>query len=360
MGMTGMNEQSPQTPVSPDDVAAYAIDAHDTDNADGIAAHLAASPDAVRWEQALRTAAGEFAAAVVHDVMPAPELRSRVLAEARRCREPAAVLAGSSPIDVHRVELARAILLLRDLDVDDWAQPVDPPELAGWTVHDVVVHLVANESLLAFQLGVPVHGIPESATDNEGRTAQARARHAARPPAYAVAELEAAAEANHTEVTRRGEARLNEPIDWWGGRAATQIALLVRAFETWTHTDDIRRAIGARMVDPPPASLLTMAHAACGFVPSMLAARGAYHPGRLVRFRFTDLGSAAWDVDLGTVGAVRPAGDDAVDAEIVTEAVAACRAISARVDVGELTYEVVGDEQLARDVVDALPALAVL
>jgi hypothetical protein len=69
---------------------------------------------------------------------------------------------------------------------------------------------------------------------------------------------------------------------------------------------------------------------------------------------------AAWDVDLGAVGGVRPAGDDPVDAEIVTAAAAACRCISARVDPGELTYEVFGDEQLARDIVDALPALAVL
>ncbi len=136
--------------------------------------------------------------------------------------------------------------------------------------------------------------------------------------------------------------------------------MLVRAFETWTHADDIRRAIGADMVVPPPASLLTMAHTACGFVPTLLAAKGAYHPGRIVRFRFTDLDSAAWDIDLGTVGGIRPAGDDAVDAEIVTEAAAACRAISARLDPCELAYEVVGDEQLAREVVDALPALAVL
>ncbi len=88
--------------------------------------------------------------------------------------------------------------------------------------------------------------------------------------------------------------------------------------------------------------------------------QGAYHPGRIVRFRFTDLDSAAWDIDLGTVGGIRPAGDDAVDAEIVTEAAAACRAISARLDPCQLAYEVVGDEQLAREVVDALPALAVL
>jgi uncharacterized protein (TIGR03083 family) len=355
----GMNDES-RAPVSKDDLAAYALDAHDAEDAAAIAAHLDASPDDVRREQDLRAAAGEFAAAVVNEIMPAPDLRSRVLAEARRRRPPATVVAGASPVDVHRVEVARAVLLLRDLTVDDWVRPVDPPEFAGWTVNDAAVHLVANESLLAHQLGVPVPGIPETATDNEGRTAQARARHAGRPPAHAVAEFEAAAEATDTAVAARGEAGLDEPIDWWGGRAATRAAVLVRAFETWTHADDIRRAIGADMVAPPPASLLTMAHAACGLVPRMLASRGTDHPGRFVRFRFTDLGGAAWDVDLGAVGGVRPAGDNAVDAEIVTEAAAVCRGISGRVDPRELTYDVVGDEQLARDVVDALPALAVL
>ena len=356
----GMNDESAQAPVSPDDLAAYALDAHDAEVTAAIAEHLDASPDVARREHDLRAAAGEFAAAVVDDVPPAPELRSRVLAEARRRREPAAVVAGSSPIDVHRVEVARAILLLRDLTAEDWGRPVDPPELAGWTVHDVVVHLVANESLLAHELGVPVPGIRETATDNEGRTAQAHARHAGRPAAQAVAELEAAAEATDTEVTVRGEARLDEPVDWWGGRLATRVALLVRAFETWTHADDIRRAVGAGMVDPPPASLLTMAHAACGLVPMMLAARGVRHPGRLMRFRFSDLGGAAWDVDLGAVGGIRPAGGDDVDAELITDAAALCRSVSARIDPGALRYVVVGDEQLARDIVDALPALAVV
>ncbi len=355
-----MNDESHEPPISPDDLAAYALDAHDAEGAEIIAAHLDASPDAVRREQDLRSAAGEFAAAIVDEVSPPPELRSRVLAAARQRRAPAEIVAGASPIDVHRVEMARVILLLRDLTVDDWTRLVDPPELDGWTVHDVVVHLVANESLLAFQLGVPVPGIPETATDNEGRTAQARARHVGRPPAQAVAELEAAAEATATEIAARGEARLDEPIDWWGRRSTTQMTVLVRAFETWTHADDIRRAIGEGMVVPPPASLLTMAHTACGLVPRTLAARGASRPGRLVRFRFADLGDAAWDVDLGPAGGVRPAGDDVVDAEIVTGAADLCRGISARLDPGEVAYDVFGDELLVSDIIDALPALAVL
>jgi len=355
-----MNNDPENRPVSPDDLAAYALDAHDADDVAAISAHLDGNPAAIRRDQDLRTAAGEFAAAVVDDVTPPPSLRTRVLAAARRRQAPTAVVAGASPRDVLRVEAARAILLLRDLTDDDWMRPVDPPELSGWTVHDVAVHLVANATLLASELRVPVTGIPETATDNEGRTAQARARHAGRPPAWAVAELEAAAAATDAELAARGEGRLDEPIEWWGRRTPTRLAVLVRAFETWTHTDDIRRAVGAGVVDPPPASLLTMAHTACGLVPSMLAARGHRHPGRLVRFRFTDFGDAAWDVDLGRVAGVRPAGSEAVDAELVTDAPAFCRAVSARVDLRRAALAVVGDERLAGDVVDALPALAVL
>ncbi len=135
---------------------------------------------------------------------------------------------------------------------------------------------------------------------------------------------------------------------------------MARAFEAWIHADDIRRAVGAAMTAPPPASLLTMAHTACGLVPRMLAARGIRHPGRLVRFRFVDLGDAAWDVDLGVPGGVRPDSDHPVDTMLVTEAIATCRAVGGRVAPGELSYEVAGDERLAGDVVGALAALAVL
>lgn len=354
-----MNDRSEKPPVTPDDLAASALDAHGADEAAAIAAHVESSPDDARLERELRAAAGEFAAAVVEDLTPSPDLRSRVFDAARRRRPPAEVVAGASPIDVHRVELARALLLLRDLTADDWDRPVDPPELAGWTVHDVAIHLVANASLLARQLGVPVPGIPETADDNAERTTATRARHAGSPPARAVAELEAAAEAADAEVSRRGEERLDERIDWWGVPTSVRTALLVRAFETWTHADDIRRAVGADMLAPPTASLLTMANAACGFVPLALTVRGEHHPGRLVRFRFTDLGTA-WEVDLGVAGGIRPAGPGEVDAEIVTEAIDLCRAVGARIDPGGLAYDAAGDERLAGTVVDALPALAVL
>ena len=189
---------------------------------------------------------------------------------------------------------------------------------------------------------------------------QARARHAGRPPRPAVAELEAAAEAADTEVAARGEARLDEPIDWWGGRAADRVAVLVRAFETWTHADDIRRAIGAG--DGGPAAVVAAHDGPHGVRLRAEHARGAGRvpprPARPLPVRRPRRRRLGRRPGRGRRG--RPAGDDAVDAEIATEAVAVCRAVSARLDPRELTYVVVGDERLARDVVDALPALAVL
>ena len=142
---------------------------------------------------------------------------------------------------------------------------------------------------------------------------------------------------------------------------AVRMALLIRAFETWTHADDIRRATGRPMVAPPDPSLLTMSFAGCGIVPMLLAVRELVHPGRVVRFRFDDLGpEAVWDVDLGTVDGIRPAGDAEVDTEIAMSGLAFCRSISNRPAGGIPDYTATGDSALAAAVVDALPALAFL
>lgn len=359
----GMNDQ--QQPADPtlDDLAVFALDAHDPAEEGAIAAYLRAVPGAARWERTLRDVAGELAAAAAPDTGPPGDLGARVLRTATARRPAAPRVAGASPVEVHRVELSRLVLLLSDLGPGDWSRPVDPPELAGWSVHDLAVHVMANESLMADHLGEPVPGVTETEQDNEGRAAAARARHRGLPPAAAVAELEAAGEVVDavvsTIVATRGEGGLDDRIEWWGGPSAIGVVLLVRAFEAWTHADDVRRALARPEVPPPPASIHTMASRACGFAPALLAARGAHHPGRVVRFRFPDIApDAAWDVDLGVVGSVRPAGDGEADAELAMTALAFCRGISARVRPRDIEVVATGDTRLAAQVVEALPALA--
>jgi len=362
-----MGMKQPHDPSDPtlDDLAAYALDAHDPAEDAAITAYLDGVPGAARWERTLRDVAGEIGAAGAPEEDPPAGLGPRVREAAVGRRAPAPRVAGASPVDVHRVELSRLVLLLSDLRPDDWSAPVDPPEMAGWTVHDLAAHVMANESLMADHLGEPVPGVTETARDNENRTAEAQARHRDLPPAAAVVELEAAAEVVDTIVSTivatRGEGGLDDRIEWWAGPASVRFLLLVRAFEAWTHADDVRRALGLPQVAPPDASMLTMASSACGFVPGMLAARGAHHPGRVVRFHFPDLDPGpAWDVDLGVIGSARPAGDVEVDAEVTMTALDFCRSLSARLRPEEIEFGASGDATLAAEVVAALPALAFL
>jgi uncharacterized protein (TIGR03083 family) len=349
-----MNDEAQPTP-----------DALDTDDETAIELHLLATPRSAGWEAVLRDAAGEYAAAGDDAVEPPPDLGDRILSKALEARpagqpvDPTGVDHLPSPVELHRIEQQRALLYLQGLGPDDWQRPVDPPEFAGWTVHDVVAHLAANATLVASTLAVPVPGVPETEDGLEARTAAAQARHRVLPPSVAVAEIDAAARAVDGAVAGLDDAGLDEQISWLGVPMEIGWVLTQRAFETWTHVDDIRRALGDEMRPPPVGSLRTMTRAACGLIPLMLAVRGEDRSGQTVRVGFTDL-TDTWDVDLGDFGGPRPAGDDPVDAELTLGAVDLCRGLGARLPEGGIAYTSTGDSDLARTLVEAVPALASL
>jgi uncharacterized protein (TIGR03083 family) len=362
----GMNDDIPPIPDDElDDLAVYALDAHDPDDETAIELHLLSTPRSAGWEAVLRDAAGEYAAAAVDEVEPPPDLRDRILSRALEARpagqpvDPTGLDDLPSPVELHRIEQQRALLYLQGLRPDDWQRPVDPPEFAGWTVHDFVAHLAANATLLAATLAVPVPGVPETEDGLEARTAATQARHRTLAPSVAVAEIDAAARAVDGAVAGLDETGLDEQISWLGVPMEIGWVLTQRAFETWTHIDDIRRALGDEMRPPPTGSLRAMTRAACGLIPLMLAVRGEDRSGETVRVGFTDL-SDAWDVDLGDFGGPLPVGDDPVDAELTLGAVDLCRGLGARIPDGGLAYTVTGDADLAHAIVEAVPALATL
>jgi uncharacterized protein (TIGR03083 family) len=357
----GMNADSPVPIDEPalDDLAVLALDAVDADEEGPLRAQLATDPAAAGTEQALRRAAGEFgaSASIIVETTPPPELRARVLAAALGRRAPAPVTA-ALPVGMHRTELGRVLALLRTLDAEVWARPVDPPEFEGWTVHDLVAHLAANEALLAEALGVPV-AVPDRGRTNEARTAEAQARHRTLEPQAVVDELEAAAAAVDAQVSARSEAELDQLLDYWGRPTTVRGTLLTRAFETWTHADDVRRAAGLAEVAPPPATMFALCRAAVGLVPAMLRARGDEPPDALVRVHLSGPGAHTWDLTLPS-GPPEPAGAPAADVELFVDTVALCRAVSNRIPAGGLDYTSRGDTALAERIVGAIPALAVL
>ena len=76
--------------------------------------------------------------------------------------------------------------------------------------------------------------------------------------------------------------------------------LIVRAFELWTHENDIRRAMGWAASVPDPSTLRLMTELAARLLPQAGAGLGEPVDVRLV---LTGPGGGTWDV---TVGAARP------------------------------------------------------
>jgi hypothetical protein len=135
-------------------------------------------------------------------------------------------------------------------------------------------------------------------------------------------------------------------------------ALTVRSFETWTHADDIRRALGRPTLPPPAPSLATMGRMAVGWSNLMLLLAGHDHTGRSVVVHLTGEGGGSHHVDLGFESRDLTLVDP--DAEITLDIVEYCMAIGDRFPQGPLAYEATGDLDLAHDLVSSLTALATL
>ncbi|MCX7620337.1 MAG: maleylpyruvate isomerase family mycothiol-dependent enzyme [Acidimicrobiales bacterium] len=403
MGMTvdppdPTGETHEDTNATDDLIAAFSIDAVGPDEAGRVEAMLASSASAAAEEANYRIAGAEFAASILGpttagtaatgtsldgsrpiglrpdqldsagadrptnsldgsrptDLRPPRTLRDRVLKAALQARRPARDL-DISPVSLHRIEAQRLITMVRDLAADDWTRPMDPPEFAGWTVGDTFAHIAAAEGLFAQLLGLELPEAPETGLGNEERTASVQARHRTMHPGDAVDEYETLAAAIDSTVSSLPEEALEAEIEWWGAPMPIASVLVHRAFETWTHHDDIRRAVGLGQSPPPPESINAMSRQACEMVPLFLATIGQVYEGETAHIVLTGEGGGSYLVDLGF--GPRPATEPPVF-ELRMDAVDFCRAIANRIPPGGYPTEIGGDAAKARALVSALPNLA--
>ncbi|MCH9702318.1 MAG: maleylpyruvate isomerase family mycothiol-dependent enzyme [Actinomycetia bacterium] len=180
--------------------------------------------------------------------------------------------------------------LLENLDSAQWTAPTSLP---GWSVHDVVAHMVGTESMLQ---GVPT---PESDVDvstlehvrndigvlNERWVRELRGR-----PSAQLHEM-------FRSVTAQRRSALSEmPVEQWNSVTATPAGpdtygrfMRVRIFDCWMHELDIRDAVDAparadELVGPASAQALDEMAASMGFVVGKL---GGAPDGARVRIELT-------------------------------------------------------------------------
>ena len=289
-------------------------------------------------------------------VLP-PGLRERVLAASLRARD-----AGRPVPDAPEISAVEAFsraasafyAVLCFLGDDHWRTPV----LRDLDVQGLVGHLIGVEHDVHRALA----GDPDVADANHVESTQAAAvGQAAHPPDRTRAEWRRAADRTLDLVRARESADSQAQgaqgarVALYGMRLPASTLLVVRAFELWTHENDIRRAVGWEASVPDPSTLRLMTDLAARLLPQA----GAGLPGPVdVRLVLTGPGGGTWDVTVGGGPPAQTAAPAGTAVSIVTDAVGFCRLAANRIAPAELDVNVTGDPGRAAAVLAAATTLA--
>jgi hypothetical protein len=137
----------------------------------------------------------------------------------------------------------------------------------------------------------------------------------------------------------------------YGMRLPVADLLVVRAFELWTHENDIRRGTGLTPSVPDAAMLRLMTELAAMLLP-VGAARAGLRQDLRLRLVLTGPGGGSWDVAIGDAGPATPA------LRIVTDAVGFCRLVANRVSLADLDVQTAGEAEMAAAVLAGASMLA--
>ncbi|MEZ5407507.1 MAG: maleylpyruvate isomerase N-terminal domain-containing protein [Acidimicrobiales bacterium] len=283
-------------------------------------------------------------------VGPPPALRERVLAEISR--RPRAGVEPAAPSDLYRSRVAVLRRLLDELEGDDWSAVVAP---YGWTTHRLVAHLAVIEDYTARQLGLtgalPLVAGDPAAVDHLGLGAAEADALATGAPGATVARWWAAASLIAEHVASAAfDPGAAVALHQWPFDAAT--ALVARAFELWTHGDDIRRATGRRLEEVPAAELRTMSSSSVAGLPLLLALQppAGEPPVVLTPTRLVLTGPGGGTFELGGPG---PRAN-----LLVADVVDYCRVVSRRLAPDDLVSTREGDGRLLSSLLSAARAIA--
>jgi uncharacterized protein (TIGR03083 family) len=283
------------------------------------------------------------------ELNPPRALRADVLAAARRRRPPGRPhpdVVPAGPLAAFRGQAGAVAALLAEVPADGWDRPVVP---YPWTVHGLVGHLVGVERYVGGLLGLWPFTPVCSEHDHRGLTEPDVAATAAAEPGATVAEWSALVAAVGTHVERLGTEALHRRVDLHGYPFTLGGVMVLRAFELWTHADDVRRALGRPVEAPAPAELAAMAHLSLRTLFAAVLVTAPHQSGRAARFVLTGPGGGVWR--LGAEG-VEP------DVRVVVDIVDFCRLAARRLDPDELAADIAGDVELARDLFAAARLMA--
>jgi len=273
---------------------------------------------------------------------PPPDIRARLLE--RAAASPRILAQPVEPADLYatRVEALRS--LLAELDADDWSRRAEP---YPWTVHGLVAHLLVIERYTAAQLGLGERPAGD-VNDHLALGADLILAELERAPAETARRWSSVAQSIIDHLRSDDfDPQAPMPLHQWPFSASS--GLVARAFELWTHTDDIRRATDRAVVPAGAGELRTMSSFSVSTLPFLLSSVApgvAMQPTRIV---LTGAGGGTFDIG--------GAGERA--ALLVADVVDYCRVVARRIEPNDLERTVEGSSILTDGLLEASRVFAV-
>jgi len=180
------------------------------------------------------------------------------------------------------------VALAQALDDADWDRPTPCP---GWSVGDVVAHIVAIDADLLGDAATP-HEPDWSALPHVGESPFSRYTETGVDSRRGRDREAVVAELADVVGRRRGQLATDDrdphtELPWIGGGTRTLHQVLrMRTFDTWAHEQDIRSALGRPGGEGTPGAQVT-AHVLASALPMVVGKRLQAAPGTTVRLVVT-------------------------------------------------------------------------
>jgi uncharacterized protein (TIGR03083 family) len=224
----------------------------------------------------------------------------------------------------------------------------------GWSVTQLVAHLTEVDLYFGRQLGLWDHTIDETLEDDHLARTEAASRAAVRADfAETVSRWLDVSQAVCSHVGSLDADQLGQRIKFHMLQVRVSGALVVRAFEVWTHLEDLCRALRR---DPPiidVARMHLLTRAAVASIPLGMLLHQLDGGSQTARIVLTGRGGGVWNQPL-QFGA--EAGEPSVT--IVADALEFCRLAAQRITPGDLDAEIEGSTDLALTVLRGASAFA--
>jgi uncharacterized protein (TIGR03083 family) len=276
-------------------------------------------------------------------VLP-PGLRERVLQASRQARTAGRPVPAAAEISAAEAFSRAADAfhgLLNALADREWRTPV----LRGLDVQGLVGHLIGVE----YDMHSALEGDPDVADASHVESTQGAAlREATRSAEQTRSDWRRAADRTLDLVQAGSDPTAHVAL--YGMRLSLPALLVVRAFELWTHENDIRRVVGWAASAPDDSTLSLMTDLAARLLPYAATRAGLDQVD--VHLVLTGPGGGTWDIAVGE-GTSDPAA-----VMIVTDALGFCRLAANRITPAELDPYVTGDPDRAAEVLAAACTLA--